>query len=601
MGARVRLNEATVESLRACCRTRWGRIQTSGSAIRPERTCENLAPYWRKYSWRRGLGPNRRAGTSKEDMRKRGLIRRFGVIAAVWAVALASSRSTFGSEQCATCHPEAVRQYLLSGMGQSVSKPGPEHPAGVYRHGLSKTTFRTTPSDTGIVQEIERGGLSASYSVDYVIGSGNAAFGYLVRVGDAMFQAPVTYYTEHRRWGMAPGMERESHPDFGRPVTPECLWCHAGRAAHTPNSVNRYGDPPLGPEAISCDRCHGPERQHLVQPTASTIVNPASLPPRERDSVCEQCHLGGIIRTLHPGRTFGSFEPGQRLEDYWTVFVGKPRDPTGQDRFQVVSHVEQLALSRCAEESGDALWCGTCHNPHDVPSAPTAYFSNKCRQCHDGELPTEHPADTNNCISCHMPRRESHDSGHSAFTDHRISRFPLPQADPGPADELLPWKRGPGHLQLRNLGIAHVLYGQERGSADMVRAGLEQLRAVSSLGRTDTAALDALGTAKVLAGSPRSGKRTLLEAVGTRRVTALQYNALAAAEWALGDLAGAESALEEAIRMEPTLASSYRMLARVYRDLARPQEERSTWRRLLAERPRLLQVRKLAQQSDPGN
>ncbi len=501
-------------------------------------------------------------------------------------------------QECATCHAEAVDQYRLSGMGRSISAPADGHPVGPYGHGFSRTGFRTSASAGSLVQEIERGGLSAEYTIDYVIGSGNAAFGYLVRVGVALFQSPIAYYTERDQWGMAPGMEREANPDFNRPATSECLWCHAGRPAHTPDTVNRYGDPALEAEAISCDRCHGSPEAHLAEPSAATIFNPAAASPRERDSVCEQCHLGGAIRILHPGRTFGSFQPGGLLEDFWTVFVGVPRTEGGQDRFQVVSHVEQLNLSRCAVESGDALWCGTCHNPHEIPTEPKAYFSARCLQCHEDGLPPDHATRGGDCISCHMPRRQSHDSGHSAFTDHRITRYPLPEVNPDPPDELRPWRPAPRPLRARNLGIANVLYGQQRGSQGMLQRGLGQLRSVAGSIGNDPAALDALGTAMVLTGSPRSGLRKLREAVSAGPVGALQFNSLAAAWWALGDAGQAEAALQEAIRREPTLESSYRMLASVYHDLGQDSKVTATWRKLLERRPRLLQARQAVREAD---
>lgn len=502
-----------------------------------------------------------------------------------------------GWQECASCHPEEVDQYRLSGMGRSISKLANGHPVGPYGHGFSGTAFRTSVSAAGLVQEIESGGLSAKYQIDYVIGSGNAAFGYLVRVGDALFQSPIAYYTERGQWGMAPGMEQDPSPDFNRPATPECLWCHAGRPAHTPDTVNRYGDPALDAEAITCDRCHGPSEPHLARPSAATIFNPAAAAPRERDSVCEQCHLGGTMRVLHPGRTFGSFQPGGMLENFWTVFVGVPRTAGGEDRFQVVSHVEQLSLSRCAVESGDALWCGTCHNPHEYPIDPKAYFSARCLQCHAEGLPPDHEAHRGDCVSCHMPRRQSHDSGHSAFTDHRITRHPLPAADPDPPGELRPWKAGPRSLRLRNLGIANILYGQQRGSQELLQQGLGQLRSVAGSLRNDPAALDALGTAMVLAGSPRSGLRTLREAVAVGSVGALQYNSLAAAWWALGNANRAEAALQEAILREPTLESSYRMLARVYDDLGQHSKATATWRKFLERRPRILQARRAAREA----
>ena len=531
-------------------------------------------------------------------MRKRVIAGARSATAVTVALAAITASAAPSWQECAKCHAEAVDQYRLSGMGRSISAPADDHPVGPYGHGFSRTGFRTSASAGSLVQEIERGGLSAKYTIDYVIGSGNAAFGYLVRVGDALFQSPIAYYTERGQWGMAPGMEQEANPDFNRPATSECLWCHAGRPTHTADTVNRYGDPPLEAEAISCDRCHGSPEPHLAEPSAATIFNPASASPRERDSVCEQCHLGGTIRVLHPGRTFGSFQPGGSLEDFWTVFVGAPRTEGGQDPFQVVSHVEQLHLSRCAVESGDALWCGTCHNPHEIPTEPKAYFSARCLQCHEEGLPPDHATRSGDCIFCHMPRRQSHDSGHSAFTDHRISRYPLPEVDPDPPDELRPWNPVPRALRLRNLGIANVLYGQQRGSEEMLRRGLGQLRSVAGSFGNDPAALDALGTAMVLAGSPRSGLERLRQAVSAGPVGALQFNSLAAAWWALGDADRAEAALQEAIRREPTLESSYRMLARVYHDLGDDSGVTTTWRKLLEKRPRLLQARQAVREAD---
>ncbi len=540
-----------------------------------------------------------RPAVSPSSMKQRVIAGTRATIAVTLALAAMTASAAPAGQECATCHPMEVDQYRLSGMGRSISKLANGHPLGPYGHGFSGTAFRTSTSAAGLVQEIERGGLSAKYTIDYVIGSGNAAFGYLVRVGDALFQSPITYYTERGRWGMAPGMEQEANPDFNRPATAECLWCHAGRPAHTPDTVNRYGDPALEVEAISCDRCHGPAAPHLAEPSAATIFNPARASPRERDSVCEQCHLGGIIRVLHPDRDFGSFQPGGLLEDSWTVFVGVPRTEGGQDRFQVVSHVEQLNLSRCAVESGDALWCGTCHDPHETPAEPKAYFSQRCLQCHEGGLPPDHATRSGDCVSCHMPRRQSHDSGHSAFTDHRITRHPLPAVDPDPPDKLRPWKPGPRNLRLRNLGLANVLYGQQRGSHEMLQRGLGQLRSVSGPLRSDPATLDALGTAMVLTGSPRSGLRNLREAVSAGPAGALQFNSLAAAWWALGDADRAEATLQEAIRREPTLESSYRMLARVYRDLGQNSKATATWRKFLEKRPRLLQARQAARDAEP--
>ncbi len=202
--------------------------------------------------------------TERQGLRRRTALQAGAAI--VFVGALIAAFPLRASEQCRPCHPNEVSEYLRTGMGRSISRPSSAQPSGVYYHGHSGTTFRIELSDGGMVHRIQRGDIEASYLIDYVIGSGNAALGYLVRVGDAIFQSPITYYTELERWGMAPGMERYSDPDFTRPATPECLWCHAGRPRPVPASVNRYQDPGFAAEAISCDRCHGRPEAHLASP-----------------------------------------------------------------------------------------------------------------------------------------------------------------------------------------------------------------------------------------------------------------------------------------------------------------------------------------------
>ena len=505
-------------------------------------------------------------------------------------ISVATASASDGG-RCKACHPGIVESYQLTGMGRSMQSPGPDHPTGVYRHGLSGTSFQVSSTSDGLVQVIERAGISARYPVEFVIGSGNAAFGYIVRAGDAAFQSPLTYYTEHGRWGMAPGMEWEAAPDFDRPVTAECLWCHAGRPIQVPRSLNRYREPIAEPAPISCDRCHGPSDRHLVEPSTGSIFNPAHAPHRERDSVCEQCHLGGLVRVPNPGQSFASFEPGRRLEEFWSVFLGSSRQGSGPDKFQVVSHVEQLALSRCAQQSGDELWCGTCHDPHQSPADPLGHFAARCLTCHAQSLPDGHSELSGGCASCHMSRRQSHDSGHSAFTDHRISRHPIPEQEVPAPGALRPWRPIAGPLGRRNLGVANVLQGQRQGSLEMVRRGLRQLRGVLVDFPRDETLLDALGTALLINGKTSEGRQMLERAIGTGRAGALQHNALAAAWLSAGRPEKAVSALEEAIGTDPSLESSYRVLARIHREGGSAELETQTWQRLLRQRPRLINAR----------
>ena len=92
-----------------------------------------------------------------------------------------------------------------------------------------------------------------------------------------------------------------------------------------------------------------------------------------------------------------------------------PGSPAGA--FKVISHVEQLALSACARNSGGRLWCGTCHDPHNIatPSrcSRVAFFRSRCLACHTQPFPASHPSKDSDCLGCHMPRRAAKDGGHT--------------------------------------------------------------------------------------------------------------------------------------------------------------------------------------------
>jgi tetratricopeptide (TPR) repeat protein len=106
-----------------------------------------------------------------------------------------------------------------------------------------------------------------------------------------------------------------------------------------------------------------------------------------------------------------SFQAGERLSDYATVFAWKP----GGGDFKVASHVEKLAASVCKQLSGAALWCGTCHDPHTNAGKSQA----ACLNCHG----SAHRRDES-CVSCHMPKARVADANHAVMTDHSIPRTP---------------------------------------------------------------------------------------------------------------------------------------------------------------------------------
>ena len=267
--------------------------------------------------------------------------------------------------------------------------------------------------------------------VQFVLGSGRQGISYLIGRDGFLFESPINWYSQKRRWDLSPGFEVANY-HFDRPIRPGCLYCHANRAQSVPTSINQYRQPIFEGHAIGCERCHGPGELHASDPAVNagrdpTIVNPADLEPSLRDAVCEQCHLIGDHRVVRAGRREEDFRPGLPFERFWTVFV----QPAGQDENRFVGQVEQMHKSQCFLASKGRLGCISCHDPHELP-AP----EEKCGLLPEslpgmpwrpwvqpsGEAPPERsPKD--DCAGCHMPREKDSDIPHSASANHRIPRF----------------------------------------------------------------------------------------------------------------------------------------------------------------------------------
>jgi hypothetical protein len=360
-------------------------------------------------------------------------------------------------------------------MAHALRRASQEPDGTVNAHG-TKITMHSSPG--GYWQTWENAGDRIDYRVDYVIGSGEHANGYLVDIGGHLFQSPVAYYKSRQSYDLAPGYENVSDPDFTRPVSEECVLCHSGTALHVPGTLNQYQSPVFSAEGITCERCHGPVERHLWDPRAGTIVNPAKLEPAARDSICEQCHLFGVARVPNPGKKLSEFIPGRPLEDTFTIYRNVMPEGSSSGDFRVISHVEQLALSACARNSGGRLWCATCHNPHEKMSRSVAYYRSRCLFCHTASFPTSHAPKESDCLGCHMPRRNAKDGGHTAFTDHRIQRRSDTQPDLPSDVGIAAWREPARDLRARNLGIAYIDVGMQRHSAPFIIQGYRTLTEV---------------------------------------------------------------------------------------------------------------------------
>jgi hypothetical protein len=413
--------------------------------------------------------------------------------------------------RCLPCHSKQVKSFARTGMGRSISKP------------------------SKMVHQMPTG----SYPPAWAVGSGNQGTSYLIAIKDALFQSPLSWYTERGSWDLSPGFEKDTRPDFFRPVTPECLFCHSGNVRPRAGTLNRYLDPPFEPAAIDCDRCHGDPAAHLAVPGKKTIVNPSRREKDRRDAVCEQCHLSGAARIPNPGKSFTDFRPGMRLEDVFSVYVKNDAD------FKVVSHSEQMVKSRCYLEG--AIWCGTCHDPHQQPVNRVSWYRDKCLGCH--QTPAHRTKVGDDCAGCHMPQTRAYDGGHTAFHDHWI-RVRRNDVAKGAGTELRAWREPDAAFRKRNLGLAYIGAGQ-------LEKGFQMLD--SSDGAADTA------RGFVLLGLGRAGEavRAFRRAVEEEPNDSTRRLNLAAALFAAKDFEEAKRNAENAILLEPLLEDAYVLLAEI--------------------------------------
>ena len=353
-----------------------------------------------------------------------------------------------GSTACAACHAGIYRDYEKTAMGRSIAPVDqsifsklalPAHFTNdaihrsfdVYEKDgrLYQSEYDLTPEGSEVFRDTR--------DIRWLIGAGENGYGPVVEDDRYLFQAPLSFYTKPGAWGPSPGYETLDL-GFNRPLLSGCITCHAGRANFVPGTNGQYGDPPFSEVSIGCEECHGPGAAHIramkSQPgkaAATQIVNPARLSPSLADNICMKCHQTGDVRVLKPGKSHSDIRPGHPLDEVLSIFLVPP-SPASPPDSDHVEHYYSMTLSKCYRSSNGRMSCLSCHDPHVQPAASEvpAYYNRKCLACHTSascNLPLAarmRQSPPNNCVGCHMPKRDIQVISHSTATNHRIIATP---------------------------------------------------------------------------------------------------------------------------------------------------------------------------------
>lgn len=366
-----------------------------------------------------------------------------------WLNVYDTSARYVGMEVCRGCHPGVYETFMQTGMGQSFGHATRQKSAAdftpahaiVYDKDLDYYYKPYFSGDTFYITEFRLEGRDTVHKltqrIDYVVGSGQHTNSHIFNVNGYLYQAPITFYTQKRKWDLAPGFEKGASSRFKRMIQLECMTCHNGYPKFDMGSENRYNQVLTG---IDCERCHGPGSLHVTERQNNpphdtskspdyTIVNPRRLSTELQNNICQRCHLQGIS-VLNDGKTFYDFRPGMKLSEVMNVFM--PEYEGAQDKMIMASHVERMKKSDCYVQSSK-MSCITCHKPHvSVKFTPRAQYLTACQNCHAGggqkkctESLQVRATKNDDCVTCHMPRNGSIDIPHVAVTDHYIRRRPL--------------------------------------------------------------------------------------------------------------------------------------------------------------------------------
>jgi Tfp pilus assembly protein PilF len=502
-----------------------------------------------------------------------------------------------GSQACSACHQGIYQQFSKTSMGRSMSLVTPaflqKAPPSQYLNERLNRLFEVYSLDGKLYQSESATGSDGKESfrdvhqLEWIIGSGVNGFGALLRKDGYLFQAPLSFYTRPMSWEPSPGYQ-SIDLGFNRPITAGCIFCHSGRPKPVTGNNGKFDSEPFSELAIGCENCHGPGAAHIrtesggnPQPKQDAaqvnpqIVNPARLAPYLADNICMGCHQTGDVRVLKPGKTYQDFRPGSPLDDTLSILMVPPL-PQSPPTTDHIEHYYSMTLSKCYRASAGRMKCITCHDPHVEPSSEEApaYFGAKCLSCHTNQsckLPLAtrmQRKPPNDCIGCHMPKRDIQTISHASATNHRILARPdepLPDFafhQTTSLPDLIHVNPVPGQAGVPPPLLTQLAaYGElAQNKAEYTEAYLKVLGRLEQTEPNEPLVQAALGRRDLKKGDFQAAAAHLRRALENDATTATTYSDLADALAHMGETEQAIPLLDKAIGLNPFDPNSRKIL-----------------------------------------
>lgn len=253
----------------------------------------------------------------------------------------------------------------------------------------------------------------------WMFGAGEKAITWVSqRDRDTWVEHGLSYFTATKSMGLTPGHDTSEDVRY-RTFDPDatvlrCFRCHSTG----PLSLGAdYSIQPSEP-GVHCESCHGPGTEHVnSRGRPGTLRNPGRLSAADLNDFCGVCHRSAP-------------------ESDWT------------DKWKTRHQPSYLAQAACFRNSGEALTCLTCHDPHSPLNKVASQYDAKCIGCHRAVRHRTGIADAA-CVDCHMPQVVV--SAQLKFTNHWIGIYARGGANLLPSRSLAksapPLPRGDNRVQ----------------------------------------------------------------------------------------------------------------------------------------------------------